>query len=400
MLKGKKVLLAITGSIAAYKSAELVRLLIKQGSSVRVLMTPSSINFVTPLTLSTLSKSPVLSDFTDKETSNWNNHVDLALWADLMIIAPLTANTLAKMVNGECDNLVLATYLSAKCPAYFAPAMDLDMYKHPSTMRNIKKLQDHNSILIPSGFGELASGLNGEGRMAEPFEIIKAINDHLLLNSPLYNKKVLVTAGPTYEPIDPVRYIGNRSSGKMGCLIARNFAEKGAFVDLVLGPSSINYEHPNLNIHKIETCAEMYNKVDQLFSNNHISVFAAAVSDYSPLNFSAQKIKKDSDSLVLNLKKNTDILSTMSKKRSKDQYIVGFALETENETENAIKKLKEKKLDMIVLNSLNNKGAGFELDTNKITIIEKDNSVIDFDLKNKKEVANDLVNEIIKKYNA
>ena len=398
MLKDKKVLLAITGSIAAYKSAELVRLFKKLGALVRVIQTNSAKDFITPLTLSTLSQNPVFNDMVDSEKNEWNNHVELGLWADLMIIAPLTANTLAKMVHGECDNLLLATYLSAKCPVYFAPAMDLDMYKHPSTKANIKKLEGYGNILIPSGFGELASGLVGEGRMAEPKEIIDHISNHLTQSLPLKGKTILVTAGPTYEAIDPVRFIGNRSSGKMGVSIAIEFIKKGAQVDLVLGPSHIDCNYDNLNVYRVESANEMFDTVNNLFPKSNIAVFAAAVADYTPKDIKKHKIKKKTDSFSLELKKTKDILSLMSNKKKKSQFIVGFALETEKEIYNASIKLDEKKLDMIVLNSLNNKGVGFGLNTNKITIIEKDNIVTDFELKDKKEVAKDIIQLILKRY--
>ena len=396
MLKGKKVLLGITASIAAYKSAELVRLFKKAGASVRVIQTEASLQFVASLTLATLSEEQVLTRMVDSESGEWSNHVSLGLWADLMVIAPLTANTLAKMVLGECDNLLLATYLSAKCPIYFAPAMDLDMYKHPSTKANISKLEEYGNILIPSGFGELASGLVGEGRMAEPQEIIDYILTNLSKELPLNNKRVLITAGPTYEAIDPVRFIGNRSSGKTGIALAIESANCGAKVDLVLGPSVLDCVHTNIIIHRVQSASEMFTKVDDLFSESDISIFSAAVADYTPKSKELQKIKKSCNSISLHLEKTKDILSLMSSKRKTSQFIVGFALETENEIENAKSKLISKNLDMIVMNSLNNKGSGFEFNTNKITIIDKTNSITDFKLKDKEEVAKDIIKMILK----
>ena len=395
MLTAKKVLIAITGSIAAYKAAELVRLFKKSGASVRVIQTESSLNFVAPLTLATLSENKVYCKMIDNEKGGWNNHVDLALWADLMVIAPLTSNTMAKMVIGECDNLVLATYLSAKCPVYFAPAMDLDMYKHQSTKNNIYKLESFGNILIPSGFGELASGLVGEGRMAEPLEIINHITTDLSKNLPLSNKKVLITAGPTYEAIDPVRFIGNRSSGKMGVALALECANNGAQVKLILGPSNINVKHSNICIYKVESANEMLQSVDNNFEDSDISIFTAAVSDYTPVNIEKNKIKSISEKITISLKKNIDILFEMASKKTDKQFVVGFALETENELENAKKKLINKHLDMIVLNSLNDKNAGFEHNTNKITIIDKKNKISTFKLKDKSEVSKDIIKNII-----
>jgi phosphopantothenoylcysteine decarboxylase/phosphopantothenate--cysteine ligase len=395
MLKGKKVLIGVSASIAAYKTAELVRLFKKAGASVKVIQTEASLFFISPLTLATLSENPVLSKMVDAESGEWNNHVDLGLWADFIVVAPLTANTMAKMTTGECDNLLLATYLSAKCPVYFAPAMDLDMYKHPSTANNIEKLQSFGNILIPSGFGELASGLVGEGRMAEPSEIIDHINADLLKGLPLSNKEVLITAGPTYEAIDPVRFIGNRSSGKMGIALALECANNGAKVNLILGPSHIDVKHSNISIYKVESANEMLKIVNSHFESSDVSIFAAAVADYTPSSVARNKIKKSNDNLTISLLKTTDILLEMGLKKTAKQFVVGFALETENELENAKEKLKSKNLDMIVLNSLNNKGAGFEHNTNKITIIDKQNNIHDFELKDKSEVAKDIIVKII-----
>ena len=395
MLKGKKVLLGVTASIAAYKTAELVRVFKKAGASVKVIQTEASLHFVTSLTLATLSENPVLSKMVDADSGEWNSHVDLGLWADFMVMAPLTANTMAKMTTGECDNLLLATYLSAKCPVYFAPAMDLDMYKHPSTLYNIEKLQSFGNILIPSGFGELASGLVGEGRMAEPSEIMAHITADLSKDLPLSNKEVLITAGPTYEAIDPIRFIGNRSSGKMGIALALECANNGAKVNLVLGPSHIVVKHSNISVSKVESASEMFKMVNSYFKSSDIAIFAAAVADYTPSIVAKNKIKKSDEKLTISLLKNTDILSEMALKKTALQFVVGFALETENELENAKEKLKSKNLDMIVLNSLNNKGAGFEHNTNKITIIDKQNNIFDFELKDKSEVAKDIIAKII-----
>lgn len=395
VLKDKKILLGISAGIAAYKSAFLVRLLVKAGAEVKVIMTPASKDFVTPLTLSTLSKNEVYSTFTtDQENPAWNNHVDFALWADLFIIAPATANTLSKMANGLCDNLLLATYLSAKCPIYFAPAMDLDMYKHESTKASFKKLQSYGNVLIPAGHGELASGLTGEGRMAEPEEIIAFIENNILEKLPLRQKKVLITAGPTYEAIDPVRFIGNHSSGKMGFALAKTFADLGAEVTLVSGPTVLSLNHNQVKVISIKSADDMYQACKKIFPKVDIAVFAAAVADFKPKNKATQKIKKNNTALHIELEPTVDVLYTLSKTKKK-QLIVGFALETENEVENAKKKLKNKNLDLIVLNSLNTKGAGFHVDTNKVTIIDKNEKITTFKMKSKTDVAIDIVNEII-----
>ena len=399
MLKGKKVLLGVTASIAAYKATYIVRLLKKLGASVRVIQTEASLDFVTPLVLSTLSENSVIIDVIDKDTKEWNSHVELGLWADYIIFAPLTAKSMSKMVEGNCDNQLIASYLSAKCPVYFAPAMDLDMYQHPSTQNNIKKLQEYGNVLIPVQYGELASGLVGEGRMAEPEDIINFILNDINKEKELFGKSCLVTAGPTHENIDPVRYIGNRSSGKMGSAIAEELAEKGANVTLVMGPSSIKSNHPNVNQINVTTADEMYEVVSQHFSESDISVFSAAVSDYKPKVVYKEKVKKLDDNWTVELEKNKDILMEMSLSKRENQFVVGFALETENEQENAINKLKKKKLDLIILNSTKDSGATFGFDTNKITIIEKDLKVREFDLKNKSEVAKDIVSAIIKKLN-
>ena len=395
MLKDKKIIIGVTGSIAAYKSAELVRLFKKSGAQVKVIQTESSLDFVSPLTLSTLSGSRVLSSMIDVESGEWNNHVELAIWADFLVIAPLTANTMAKMVKGECDNLLLAIYLSAKCPVYFAPAMDLDMYKHQSTINNISKLRDFGNRLIPSQFGELASGLVGEGRMAEPSDILDQIISDLSKDLPLSSKRVLITAGPTYEAIDPVRFIGNRSSGKMGVALAIECANHGANVELILGPSSLSVNHSNVKVNRVENTNEMYHLCLEKFDDVDIAFFAAAVSDYKPKHFVSEKIKKENDSISIDFVKNIDILYEMSLKKKEHQIMVGFALETFNEIENAKEKLKKKNLDLIVLNSLNDNGAGFDYATNKVSIIDKQNNIFKFDLKDKTLVANDIVNKLI-----
>ena len=395
MLRGKKVLLGITSSIAAYKAAELVRLLKKSGASVRVIQTEASLHFVSELTLSTLSENPVLSKMIKSESCEWNSHVELGIWADLFIIAPLTANSMAKMASGECDNLLLTTYLSAKCPVYFAPAMDLDMYKHPTTFSNIKKLQSFGNCLIPSGFGDLASGLVGEGRMAEPNEIIEHVVNDLSKELSFSNNNILITAGPTYEAIDPVRFIGNRSTGKMGVCLAIECANLGAKVKLILGPSSLDVIHSNIQVIRVESANDMFSEVKNNFNSSDIAIFSAAVSDYSVINIATNKIKKSEKTLKLDLQKNIDILLEMSIKKTDQQFIVGFALETENEFENAKRKLVEKNLDMIVLNSLNDEGAGFNCNTNKITIIDKQENFTNFDVKEKHEVAKDIVLKIL-----
>ena len=397
MLNDKNVLLGVTGSIAAYKVTFLVRLLKKLDNRVKIIQTDSSLDFVSPLVLSTLSENKVIIDVIDKETNEWNSHVELGLWADLMIIAPATAKSISKMAEGNCDNQLIASYLSAKCPVYFAPAMDLDMYKHPSTQKNISKLQEFGNKMIPVNNGELASGLIGEGRMAEPQEIIDFIIKDINKNKKLNGFKCLVTAGPTHENIDPVRFIGNKSSGKMGLEIAIALAENGAKVNLVMGVSNLTSNHPNINQINVVSADEMYAEVNSIFPNTEISVFAAAVADYKPKKYNINKIKKSEENYNLLLEKNVDILKEISSIKKKSQLIVGFALETENEKENAIKKLQSKDLDLIVLNSTRDIGATFGFDTNKISIIEKDLTITDFDLKEKSEVAKDIVSVILKK---
>ncbi|WP_455169388.1 bifunctional phosphopantothenoylcysteine decarboxylase/phosphopantothenate--cysteine ligase CoaBC [Aegicerativicinus sediminis] len=398
-LSGKRILLGITAGIAAYKTASLVRLFIKCGAEVKVVMTPSAKDFITPLTLSTLSKNPVYSSFTSEEDENevWNNHVELGLWADFFVIAPATANTLAKMANGICDNLLMATYLSAKCPIYFAPAMDLDMYKHESTKTSIERLQEFGNILIPPGTGELASGLVGEGRMAEPEEIVEFIENSISSNLPLNGITVLITAGPTYEAIDPVRFIGNHSSGKMGYAIAEAAIKFGARVILISGPTSETLIHKNLTIVNVMSSEEMYQNVHKYFGESDIAILSAAVADYRPKTVSNQKIKKQDSTFSIELVKTKDILASLGEIK-KEKFLVGFALETENELYNAKKKLANKNLDLIVLNSLNDDGAGFGTLTNKVTFITAQGDVFEEGLKSKMEVAEDLIKLIVTSY--
>ena len=396
MIKGKKILLGITGSIAAYKSVFLVRELIKAGAEVKVILTPAAADFVTPLTLSTLSKNRVLSNLF--EGDSWENHVALGRWADVMLIAPLSCNSLAKMANGICDNLLLSVYLSSVCPVVVAPAMDEDMWKHDSTKMNLEKIGSFGNHIIPVNKGELASGLFGEGRMAEPDEILAYLNQNFFLPKKLKSKKALVSAGPTFEPIDPVRFIGNHSSGKMGIAIAKELHNRGAEVMLVLGPSVLGFSENGIKITRVNTAAEMHKACIKYFTKSDIIVMAAAVADYTPSETAPNKIKKTNNTLDLKLKKTKDILKELGAKKNKNQILVGFALETENERKNAKKKLKEKNADMIVLNSLNDRGAGFGTDTNKITIFNKNGKDISFDLMEKKDVAKNIVDTIIHLY--
>lgn len=398
MLDGKKILLGITGSIAAYKSAQLVRLMVKAGAEVKVIMTPSAKDFVSPLTLSTLSRNPVLSELFDEQS--WANHVMLGRWADLMLIAPLSCNTLAKMANGICDNLLLAVYLSATCPVMVAPAMDEDMWYHPATKENLKKLEAYGNKIIPVEKGDLASGLNGEGRMAGPETIIKFIDNSFFLTRSLQNKKAIVTAGPTYEPIDPVRFIGNHSSGKMGLAIAKELQQRGAKVSLIMGPSPLDIIANGIEVTKVTTAQEMFNVCNRLFESADIAVMSAAVADYTPIEKAKEKIKKKQDTLTLELTKTKDILKSLGKMKNKNQVLVGFALETTDERKNALEKLKSKNADLIVLNSLRDEGAGFGQHTNKITIFEKGGKEYDFPVKLKEDVAKDIVDTIIKLYYA
>ena len=396
VLNGKKILLGISGGIAAYKTASLVRLFIKAGAHVQVIMTPASKDFITPLTLSTLSKNPVYSSFYDENEDNqkWNNHVEFGLWADLILIAPATANTLSKMANGICDNLLIATYLSAKCPVYIAPAMDLDMYIHPSTQGSFEVLESYGNTIIPAESGELASGLSGEGRMAEPENIIAFLEADLESKLPLKGKKILITAGPTYEAIDPVRFIGNHSSGKMGFDIAQSAANLGASVILVSGPSHLNIENDLVKVVRVVSAEEMYVACHKYFSDVDVVIAAAAVADYKSKNVVLQKIKKTSTSFTIELVKTKDILASLGQIK-KNQFLIGFALETENEIENAKLKIQKKNLDLIVLNSLRDEGAGFGKLTNKITFIDKNFKVEYMELKSKVAVANDILNKVI-----
>jgi phosphopantothenoylcysteine decarboxylase / phosphopantothenate---cysteine ligase len=393
-MKGKKIILAVTGSIAAYKAAFLTRLLVKAGAEVQILMTDAAKHFITPLTLSTLSKRPVFSEIISEES--WNSHVELGLWADAMLVAPTTATTMAKLANGMSDNIVTATYLSARCPVFIAPAMDLDMWHHPATLRNLDLLRGYGCHLIPVGHGELASGLVGDGRMAEPEDILTFLNDFFEKKQDFQGKKVMITAGPTYEALDPVRFIGNRSSGKMGIAIAEELAERGAEVTLILGPSKLKTDHPSVLTLRVESAQQMYEAAMKHFDNCDAAVLAAAVADYRPKHVSDIKIKKKEGDLTIELEKTTDIAAALGAKKKKNQKIVGFALETNDELSNAISKLKRKNFDFIVLNSLRDAGAGFSHDTNKITIVFDENNVKSFDLKQKDDVARDIVNELVK----
>ena len=394
MLKGKYIVIGITGSIAAYKIPLLVRLLKKEGAEVQILMTDVAKDFVTPLTLSTLSGNPVLSEPYDKKTGSWNSHVEIGNKAELYLIAPLSANSMAKMAKGAADNLVLTTYLAAKCPVFFAPAMELDMFKHPSTKKNIKTLQSYGNYLISPTEGELASGLCGAGRMEEPEVIFEIISDFFKKKTPLTNKKILVSAGPTYEAIDPVRFIGNHSSGLMGYSIAEELASRGAKVELISGPTALSVQSNNISRTDVVSAKNMYDACLDKFSDCDIAIMSAAVADYTPEKTENSKIKKKTDNLFLKLKNTKDILSQLGKQKKENQILVGFALETDNELVNAKSKLKNKNLDFIVLNSLKDKGAGFQHKTNKISIIDKNGKISNFELKDKKQVAVDIVDKI------
>lgn len=394
-LKGKNIILGITGSIAAYKAAVLLRLLIKEGADVQVVITPSGKEFITPVTLSALSGKAVISEFFGSNDGTWNSHVDLGLWADLMLVAPATATSLGKMANGIADNMLVTTYLSAKCPVMIAPAMDLDMFAHPSTQRNIAILKDYGNIIVEPASGELASGLDGKGRMEEPENIVEAVVNHLSAKKKLLNKRFLVTAGPTYEKIDPVRFIGNYSSGKMGFAIAEELAAQGADVTLVAGPVDLSVSHSSINRIDVESAHEMYEEAVKAFSTSDGAIMCAAVADFTPRIKAEAKTKRGKEDWNLELEPTKDIAAELGKNKSKDQILVGFALETNDELENAQKKLEKKNLDFIVLNSLNDKGAGFGVDTNKITILEKGNKRYNFELKSKVEVARDIVAKII-----
>lgn len=394
-MKNKKIILAVCGSIAAYKIATLTRLLIKEGAEVQILMTDAATKFITPLTLSTLSKRPVYQSVTSKE--GWNNHVELGLWADAMVIAPATATTLGKLANGIADNMVVACYLSARCPVFFAPAMDLDMWVHPSTQENVHRLESYGNHLIPVEDGELASGLVGKGRMAEPEHIVHQLDAFFNKKNDFTNKKILITAGPTHEAIDPVRFIGNRSTGKMGMAIAEELAERGAFVQLVLGPSALSTEHPNIHTVNIKSAQQMYEASMDFFPEADAAILSAAVADFRPKNVADKKIKKKAgeNEMSITLEKTPDIAASLGKIKKKNQILVGFALETNNEREHAQGKLRRKNLDFIVLNSLRDKGAGFGHDTNKVTFIHSDNKQQDFELKTKKSVAKDIANALV-----
>ncbi|MDM1296800.1 bifunctional phosphopantothenoylcysteine decarboxylase/phosphopantothenate--cysteine ligase CoaBC [Sphingobacterium sp. N143] len=398
-LTGKNIVIAVCGSIAAYKIAVLIRLLVKAGAHIKVIMSEEATAFITPLTLSTLSKNPVLVDYYQENTGEWNNHVEIALNADYILIAPATANTIAKMAAGLCDNLLMAVYLSAKCPVFFAPAMDLDMWKHPSTQSNVDRLRSYGNMMIPPEKGELASGLIGEGRLAEPDEIMDFLAHYSDAELPLYGKKALVSAGPTHEAIDPVRFIGNHSSGKMGYAIAKQLKELGADVTLVSGPSALQ-PPAQVELVRVTSAAEMLQACEEYFDRSSIIVMSAAVADYTPAEVATQKIKKKEAEFSISLKKTTDILATLGAKKRADQLLIGFALETNNELENAKDKLIRKNLDFIVLNSMQDKGAGFATDTNKVTIINREGNINEFTLKSKDDVAKDICSIIVQQHSS
>ena len=393
MIKGKKIVLGITGSIAAYKAAVLARALIKKGAEVQIVITPAGKEFITPLTLSTITSKPVISEFFARRDGTWHSHVDLGLWADAMVIAPATASTIGKMANGIADNMLITTYLSMKAPVFVAPAMDLDMYAHPSTQKNLDTLKSYGNVIIEPAEGELASHLVGKGRMEEPEKIVEVLENFFTEGMDLKGKKIMITAGPTYEKIDPVRFIGNYSSGKMGYALAECCAERGAEVILVSGPVSITEKHPNIRKISVESAEEMYQAAVREFTGSDAAILCAAVADFTPESQSEQKIKREKEDLVLRLRPTHDIAAALGKLKKENQIMIGFALETNDEVEHAKDKLERKNLDFIVLNSLNDKGAGFRHDTNKITIIDK-NSVTEFPLKDKKEVAADIINHL------
>jgi len=396
LLQGKRILLGVTGSIAAYKAAHLTRLLIKEGAEVQVIMTTSALDFITPLSLSTLSKKPVLHSSHNPQTGEWNNHVELGLWADLFLIAPLSANTLAKLATGYCDNLLTATYLSARCPVMVAPAMDLDMYQHPTVKQNLKKVQEYGNILLDAEDGELASGLSGQGRLMEPEQILQNVVELLSTERPLKGKRFLVTAGPTYEAIDPVRFIGNHSSGKMGIAITKALAHQGAEVILVLGPSVLEVQHPLVQTVRVTSANEMYKAAHSHHLQVDACIFAAAVADYRPASVATEKIKKEAGEMNISLKRNIDIAKTLGESKREGQIHVGFALETNDEDSNALVKLKKKYFDLIILNSLNDPGAGFQHDTNKVTLFFRNGDKETFGLLPKTEVAALIVQKIKK----
>lgn len=396
-LKGKRIVLGITGSIAAYKACVLIRELIKAGAEVQAVMTPSAKEFITPLTISTLTHKPVISEFFDRRDGSWHSHVDIGLWADAMIIAPATASSIAKMANGVADNMLITTYLSMRAPVFVAPAMDVDMFSHTATQKNIKTLRSYGNIIIEPETGELASGLEGKGRMEEPAVIAKSLEAYFKSQNQLKGKRVLITAGPTYEKIDPVRFIGNYSSGKMGYALAEECAERGAEVELVSGPVSINLNRANIHITKVESATQMYAAAVNAFPKTDIAILCAAVADFTPRETKDVKIKREKGDMAIQLVPTKDIAAELGRMKKESQFMVGFALETNDETNNAINKLKAKKLDFIVLNSLNDKGAGFSVDTNKITIIS-DTSKYEYPLKPKREVAKDIIDKICELY--
>lgn len=397
LLQQKKIILGVTGSIAAYKTAFLTRLLIKEGAEVQIIMTDAAKAFITPLTLATLAKRPALSNFVKNDAGEWNNHVDLGLWADALVIAPTTAHTLSKCANGLCDDLLTAVYLSARCPVFFAPAMDLDMYQHDSTLENLEKLTNYGNYILGAEHGELASGLTGTGRMAEPEHIIVALKKYFAQIPALKGKKILITAGPTQEAIDPVRYISNHSTGKMGYAIAQAFAQAGAEVTLVSGPTAQSLPDASVKLIQIRSAQEMYEAAQEVFPSADVVILSAAVADYTPAYPANRKIKKKESHFNIELTKTIDIAATLGQQKREGQIMVGFALETDNEFDNAVGKLKSKNLDLIVLNSLNDKGAGFAYDTNKITVIEASGIVHHFDLKSKTAVAQDILKLVASK---
>ncbi len=394
MLQGKNIILGVTGSIAAYKAAPLIRGLVKEGANVKVIMTPLAKEFITPLTLATLSKNPILVDFYDPENGDWNSHVDLGLWADAYLIAPATANTIGKMAAGIADNLLLTTYLSAKCPVIVAPAMDLDMYLHPATQRNLQILKSYGNLIIEPENGELASGLIGKGRMEEPDQIVSFMSRFFAADARYAGKKVLVTAGPTYEKIDPVRFIGNYSSGKMGFAIAEEMAARGAEVTLIAGPVNLKLSNKRIRRIDVESASEMYRAAIEVFPESDIAVLSAAVADFTPMERAVVKLKRGEDDLKLELAPTRDIAAELGRKKRAGQWLIGFALETNDEENNAVSKMKRKNLDLIVLNSLRDEGAGFGGDTNKVTLIDKEENKLIYDLKTKSEVAIDIADRI------
>lgn len=396
MLKGKNIIIGVTGGIAAYKTAMIIRLLVKKGAEVKVIMTPLAKEFITPLTLATLSRNPILVDFFDPENGNWNSHVDLGLWADAYLIAPATANTMAKMACGVADNLLLTTYLSARSPVFVAPAMDLDMFNHPATRENIKVLESRGAKIIDAGTGELASGLEGKGRMAEPEEIVRQLEEFFSKKKSLTlaGKTILVNAGPTYELIDPVRFIGNFSTGRMGIAIADEAALRGAMVKLVLGPTDLRPSHANVSVINVTSAEEMASESKKIFTESDIGILAAAVADFRPVAVQNKKIKSDTGKLILELSPTEDIAAELGKNKKSGQILVGFALETDSEVQNAVKKLERKNLDLIILNSLKDEGAGFGFETNKITTIDRSNNIDKFELKSKVDVAGDIIDKV------